>query len=105
MSARAAGMRIARTSKGHAMLNRTRRFKHLGIVAAGGVLALAGAGSAQAATCGVKQSSALYETPEIQVYENMSSRTIACRRSTGVARDLGPNFDGVGFAVTSVKAM
>ncbi len=42
------------------MLNRTRRFKHLGIVAAGGVLALAGSGSAQAATCGVKQSSALY---------------------------------------------
>lgn len=87
------------------MLNRTRRFKHLGIVAAGGVLALAGSGSAQAATCGVKQSSALYETPEIQVYENMNSRLIACRRATGVARDLGPNQSGVGFSVTSVTAL
>ena len=84
------------------MLNRTRRFTHLGIVAAGGVLALAGAGSAEAATCGVKQSSALYETPEIQVYENSSSRLIACRRATGVARDLGPNQSGVGFSVTGV---
>lgn len=44
--------------------------------------------SAQAATCGVSQSRALYETPEVQVYA-AKGRAVACLRATGRTRVVG----------------
>jgi hypothetical protein len=71
----------------------------------GAALALAVPTSAEAATCGVAQRSASYETPEIQVHENDRGYLVGCHRAGGVRRELGPNVAGVGFSVTDVNAL
>ncbi len=45
--------------------------------------------SATAATCGVAQARALFETPEVQVYAS-KGRAVACLRATGRSRVVGP---------------
>ena len=49
--------------------------------------------SATAATCGVAQSRALFETPEVQVYASRG-RAVACLRATGRSRVVGPRSSG-----------
>lgn len=61
------------------------------LLAAGATLATAATflpASAQAATCGVTQSRALYETPDVQVYAS-KGRAVACLRATGRTRVVG----------------
>jgi hypothetical protein len=71
----------------------------------GAVLAAAVSSSAEAATCGVGQTAALYESPEIQVYENDRGYLVGCHRATGARRELGPNAVAVGFSVTDINAL
>ncbi|UUY02398.1 hypothetical protein LRS13_17040 [Svornostia abyssi] len=48
---------------------------------------------ATAATCGVAQSRALFETPEVQVFAS-KGKAVACLRATGRSRVVGPRSSG-----------
>lgn len=64
----------------------------LGPAAALALFALVPASAAEAA-CGVPQSRALHETPDVQVYASRG-RAVACMRATGRARVVGPRSSG-----------